>query len=92
MPERTIICDRQGEEIGRIHGEKRSIVPLNQVAENFRKAILARENERFYNHGAIDPIGIVRARHEEPPGEEGRRIHHHPAARVGYFRAQDPSG
>ncbi|MES2658297.1 MAG: transglycosylase domain-containing protein [Verrucomicrobiota bacterium] len=61
MPERTIIYDRMGEEIGRIHGEKRSIVPLNQVAENFRKAILARENERFYNYGPIDPIGIVRA-------------------------------
>jgi len=61
MPERTIILDRLGEEIGRIHGEKRVIVPLHQVSENFRKAILAREDERFYNHGAIDPIGIVRA-------------------------------
>jgi penicillin-binding protein 1A len=61
MPERSIIYDRQGEEIGRIHGEKRSIVPLRQVSENFRKAILAREDERFYRHGAIDPIGIVRA-------------------------------
>ena len=61
MPERTIIRDRTGEEIGRIHGEKRSIVPLHQVSENFRKAILAREDARFYSHGAIDPIGIVRA-------------------------------
>jgi penicillin-binding protein 1A len=61
MPERTIILDRLGEEIGRIHGEKRSIVPLGQVSEDFRKAILAREDERFYKHGAIDPIGIARA-------------------------------
>ncbi len=61
MPERTIIRDRLGEEIGRIHGEKRSLVPLHQVAENFRKAIIAREDERFYRHGAFDPIGIVRA-------------------------------
>jgi penicillin-binding protein 1A len=61
MPERSIIRDRLGEEIGRIHGEKRSVVPLRQVAENFRKAILAREDERFYSHGAIDPIGIARA-------------------------------
>lgn len=61
MPERSIIHDRLGEEIGRIHGEKRSIVPLRQVAENFRKAILAREDERFYQHGAVDPIGIARA-------------------------------
>ncbi|MEI8037816.1 MAG: transglycosylase domain-containing protein [Verrucomicrobiota bacterium] len=61
MPERTIIRDHLGEEIGRIHGEKRSVVPLRQVAENFRKAILAREDDRFYSHGAIDPIGIARA-------------------------------
>jgi len=61
MPERSLILDRQGEEIGRIHGEKRSIVPLHQVSEDFRMAILAREDERFYRHGAIDPIGIVRA-------------------------------
>ncbi|MEO7101635.1 MAG: transglycosylase domain-containing protein [Luteolibacter sp.] len=61
MPERSIIHDRLGEEIGRIHGEKRSIVPLKQVSENFRKAILAREDERFYHHGAFDTIGIGRA-------------------------------
>jgi penicillin-binding protein 1A len=61
MPERSIIRDHLGEEIGRIHGEKRSIVPLRQISENFRKAILAREDERFFTHGAIDPIGIVRA-------------------------------
>ncbi|MGJ8644373.1 MAG: transglycosylase domain-containing protein [Luteolibacter sp.] len=61
MPERTIILDRQGEEIGRIHGEKREIILLTQVAEDFRKAILAREDERFYSHGAVDIIGIGRA-------------------------------
>lgn len=61
MPERSIIRDRLGEELGRIHGEKRTIVPLRQVSENFRKAILAREDERFYQHGAFDAIGIGRA-------------------------------
>ena len=61
MPERSIIRDHLGVEIGRIHGEKRSVVPLRQVAENFRKAILAREDERFFAHGAIDPLGIARA-------------------------------
>ena len=61
MPERTIVLDRQGTEIGRIHGEKREIIPLEDVAEDFRKAILAREDERFYSHGAIDIIGIGRA-------------------------------
>jgi len=61
MPERSIIHDRLGEEIGRIHGEKRSVVPLREVSEYFRKAILAREDKRFYSHGAIDFYGILRA-------------------------------
>jgi membrane peptidoglycan carboxypeptidase len=61
MPERSLILDRQRVEIGRIHGEKRSVIPLHQVSEDFRKAILAREDERFYDHGAIDPLGIIRA-------------------------------
>lgn len=61
MPERSIIYDRLGSEIGRIHGERRSIVPLNQVSPEFRKAILAREDARFYAHFGFDPIGIARA-------------------------------
>jgi len=61
MPERTTVLDRNGEVLGRIHGEMRDIIPLSQVSETFRKAILAREDERFYKHGAIDPIGIARA-------------------------------
>jgi penicillin-binding protein 1A len=61
MPERSIVLDHLGQEIGRIHGEKRAVVPLGQMAESFRKAIIARENERFYQYSAIDPIGIARA-------------------------------
>ncbi|MES2440026.1 MAG: transglycosylase domain-containing protein [Verrucomicrobiota bacterium] len=69
MPERSIIRDRLGEELGRIHGDKRSIVPLKDVSENFRKAILAREDERFYQHGAFDVIGIGRAALENIKGK-----------------------
>jgi penicillin-binding protein 1A len=61
MPERTVILDRRGAEMARIHGEIRDIITLDQVAPTFRMAIIAREDERFYRHGAMDPIGIVRA-------------------------------
>ncbi len=61
MPERSIIYDRLGGEIGRIHGERRSIVPLSDVSPEFHKAILAREDARFYRHFGFDSIGIVRA-------------------------------
>jgi len=60
MPERNIIFDVKGREIGRMHGEKRDIVSLSDISQNAQKAILAREDARFYNHGAIDPKGILR--------------------------------
>ena len=61
MPERSIILDKRAQEIGRLHGEKRDIISLDQVSPTFRKAIIAREDERFYQHGAFDVIGMFRA-------------------------------
>jgi len=34
---------------------------LKQVSPHFKNAIYAVEDSRFYQHGAIDPIGLVRA-------------------------------
>lgn len=61
MPMRTVIFDRNGNELGRIHGEKRDVIQLSEVSESFKKAIIAREDERFYKHGVVDPIGLCRA-------------------------------
>ena len=61
MPERSVIIDKRGKELARMHGEIRDIITIDQISPSFRKAIIAREDERFYSHGAFDPIGIVRA-------------------------------
>ncbi len=61
MPERSVIFDKTGTELARLHGEIRDIITLDQISPDFRKAIIARENERFYKHGAFDIIGIARA-------------------------------
>lgn len=61
MPERTMVLDFKGQLIGRMHGENRIVVPLDQVAPHFIKALLAREDARFYKHGGIDFSGVVRA-------------------------------
>ena len=61
MPERTIVYDRNGEVLGRLYGENRIIVPLNEVSPWFGKALLAREDTRFYQHHGVDYIGIARA-------------------------------
>ncbi|MGB6221888.1 transglycosylase domain-containing protein [Haloferula sp.] len=61
MPERSIVLDRRGVELGRIHGEKRDIIKFSEIAPDFLSAILAREDERFFAHGGIDWIGFGRA-------------------------------
>ena len=61
MPERTIVMDCNGEVLGRMHGENRIIVPLSEVSPWFVKALLAREDSRFYDHGGIDYKGVARA-------------------------------
>ena len=61
MPARSIIHDRTGREIGRLHGENRYIVSVDDVSPNFRKALLAREDKNFDNHFGVDPRGLARA-------------------------------
>ena len=50
-----------GRVYSRLAGENRIVVPGTEVARNFKDALLAREDSRFYSHRGIDPIGIVRA-------------------------------
>lgn len=61
MPERTIVMDFKGEVLGRMHGENRIIVPLSEVSPHFVKALLAREDSRFYHHHGVDLKGVARA-------------------------------
>ncbi len=61
MPERSVVLDRRGAELGRIHGEKRDIIRYADISQYFLQAILAREDERFFSHGGVDWIGFGRA-------------------------------
>ncbi|MBK8095146.1 MAG: transglycosylase domain-containing protein [Verrucomicrobiaceae bacterium] len=61
MPERTVVYDSTGQILGRMHGENRIVVPLSEVSPLFVKALLAREDSRFYLHGGIDFKGVARA-------------------------------
>ncbi len=51
-------------ELARLYGPKhqsRLLVSIRQVPQDLIDAILAIEDRRFYEHGAIDPRGILRA-------------------------------
>jgi penicillin-binding protein 1A len=57
----TKIYDDNDELITELHAERRIFVPLTQIPEILRNAVIATEDRRFYSHWGIDPIGIARA-------------------------------
>jgi penicillin-binding protein 1A len=61
MPERSVVYDRNGQILGKIHGADRIMVPLEDVSPFFIKALVTREDARFYEHGGVDWLGVVRS-------------------------------
>ncbi len=61
MAERSAVFDVDGKIYSRLQGENRVTVKLGEVSPFFVKALLAREDARFYEHHGVDPIGITRA-------------------------------
>src|SRR5688572_29268925 len=51
----------EGALIGEFGEERRSLVAIRDVPEQLKQAILAAEDERFYQHTGIDYLGVKRA-------------------------------
>lgn len=47
--------------IGEFGEEKRSFTPIKDTPTVMKNALLAAEDERFYQHGGVDYIGVLRA-------------------------------
>lgn len=47
--------------MGEFGEERRNLVRISKVPEVMKKAVLAIEDDRFYQHGGVDYIGILRA-------------------------------
>jgi penicillin-binding protein 1A len=61
-PKRPLqIFSSEGYLIGEFGEERRALVKIADVPQQLRQAILAAEDERFYEHGGVDYIGVVRA-------------------------------
>lgn len=61
MEAASVIYDRNGEELGKIFIQNRHPVPLSKVSPLMPKAIVAAEDNKFYQHGGVDYMGIARA-------------------------------
>lgn len=59
--ERVVLLDRTGRPFAQFYASNRESVPLGRVAPVMRRAIVAIEDQRFYEHGGIDVKGVLRA-------------------------------
>ncbi|MDH6133163.1 membrane peptidoglycan carboxypeptidase [Kitasatospora sp. MAA4] len=61
LSQASSIYDSAGNLIATAYDRDRTVVAGDQIAPLMRKALVDIEDNRFYQHGAIDPKGIVRA-------------------------------
>jgi penicillin-binding protein 2A len=61
LPEPTLIMDRTGKPASQLSSSRILPVPLKQVPLELRNAVIAVEDQRFYEHSGIDLLSITRA-------------------------------
>ena len=59
LPLRVFSSD--GVMLGEYGEERRQFVPIGQIPKVMRDAVLAIEDARFYHHGGVDYLGVIRA-------------------------------
>lgn len=59
LPLRIYTAD--GALIGEFGEERRAFIAIDQVPQSMKQAIIAAEDERFYTHGGVDTLGVLRA-------------------------------
>jgi membrane peptidoglycan carboxypeptidase len=55
------ILDANGDLIATVYSRDRTVVPITQMSPNILNALVDIEDSRYYQHGAIDLKGILRA-------------------------------
>ncbi|PPS83008.1 transglycosylase domain-containing protein [Streptomyces sp. MH60] len=61
LSQRTAILDAEGGTIATVYSRDRTVVDLKDISPYLQKAIVAIEDSRFYEHGAVDLKGVLRA-------------------------------
>ena len=61
LPQRSVILAADGTRLATIYYQNRVEVPLGEIAPIMRKAVIASEDSRFYEHRGVDLRGTIRA-------------------------------
>lgn len=61
MEAASIIYDREGKELGKIFIQNRNPVALDRISPLMVKAVIAAEDNKFFQHHGVDYIGVLRA-------------------------------
>jgi len=59
--EATIIQDKNGETLYRLYEENRQYVPYSGISQHMIDAIVALEDQRYWEHNGLDAMGMMRA-------------------------------
>ncbi|RYV50600.1 penicillin-binding protein [Pengzhenrongella frigida] len=57
----TVLANDGVTVLATFYDENRNVVPLDRIAPVMQAAVVATEDKRFYEHGGIDPTGMLRA-------------------------------
>lgn len=60
-PETTEVLDRSNRPIAALYEQHRNVLPFGALPSYLPQAFVSIEDERFYDHAGIDPMGVVRA-------------------------------
>lgn len=61
MESASIIYDRDGQVLGKIFVRNRDTIPLRDMPYHLVQAVIAAEDNRFFQHHGVDYIGMIRA-------------------------------
>ncbi len=61
MEAASMIYDREGKELGKIFIQNRNPVPLDKISPMMVKAVIAAEDNKFFQHHGVDYAGVFRA-------------------------------
>ena len=61
MESASILYDRNGKEFGKIFIQNRQPVPFDKISPMLVKAVIAAEDNKFYEHDGVDYMGVLRA-------------------------------